>query len=325
MKTLKSSVTFICLLVGVHKLGAQDVKVNVVSGEERLAYAYVSVNGHVVGVTDTLGIFNVPRFQLQRGDTLSASFVRFDGRNVIYDGDPSRELIIDLKANFELEAVTVSAQKINMLRQLRRHTNFPQYINTRDKEYDISFESAITDGGIEHNAGGAVKLVLSPRLDLDRRYKCLSLDARGDTTEVVQLIGETMMQTVWLAQSLSFAEQYKNTVITSRGIVDNKRIFILSYTYEAGTMQILLHVDKENKNIRSFEISLLSSDLVNRTNMHANLRPYGRNKVIELIDYEWRNSRPSIGRSVKIEVNRITESPHSNTRNLFYDSDGNPK
>jgi hypothetical protein len=323
--TCKFIITLTGLLLYGNLLYGQNVKINVISGEERLAYAYVYVNGTVVGVTDTLGVFALSSEQLHRGDTLSASFVGFSEGQVIYNGDTSRNPTIYLRADYVLEPVIVSAQRINMLRLLRRHTNFPQWIATRDKEFALSFESDITNDGIEHRSEGDIKLALSPRLDLDPRYKCLSLDALGDTTEIVNRVGSTMIAAMKTAQSLSMAGAYKNAIITSRGIVGDERIFILSYTHESGSTQILLHVDKEEKNIRSFEWSYLSSNLTVRSDMNVQLSPYGRNKSIVIQSYEWNSSLSSTGRSEEVTVDSITESPHRNTWDLFLDEEGNPK
>lgn len=318
MSRSKFGVALACLLSCGILLHGQGVRINVVSGEERLAYAYIYVNGRAIGVTDTLGVFTMPLSWLHRGDTLSASFVGFGGDRTIYDGETS-EMTIDLKANYQLEEVVVSARGVNMLRLLRKHTDFPQWIETRNKAYTLRFESRIDD----RHSSGEIKLALSPRLDLDPRYKCISSNAGGDTIGVIDRIGSTMLLAVKITQSLSMVEMYKQAVITSRGIVGDERIFILSYTVESGTSQILLYVDKTSKQVTHFETSWLSSDLSERWNMNVRLAPYGKNSSIVLSGYEREASLESRVRLEKV-VN-ITQSHLSNTWNMFYDKEGNLK
>ncbi len=56
-------------------LQAQNFQVQAVSGEEKLSYAYIYLNGRVCGIADQDGAFNIPHSKLHIGDTIPASYV----------------------------------------------------------------------------------------------------------------------------------------------------------------------------------------------------------------------------------------------------------
>ena len=45
------------------------------SGEKKLSYAYIYLNGRVCGIADQDGAFNIPHSKLHIGDTIPASYV----------------------------------------------------------------------------------------------------------------------------------------------------------------------------------------------------------------------------------------------------------
>ena len=78
--TLKILITkaFILSLVALGwtvALQAQNFQVQAVSGEKKLSYAYIYLNGRVCGIADQDGAFNIPHSKLHIGDTIPASYV----------------------------------------------------------------------------------------------------------------------------------------------------------------------------------------------------------------------------------------------------------
>ena len=111
-------------MLAIGTAAAQNLKVTVRSDREPLAYAYVSVNGRAVAITDSLGIALLPDEKWQQGDTLAASYVgvasvqQVIGREVAQSG--SCELVLSEIYTVKSEEVTVKADVEKLFRKTVR-------------------------------------------------------------------------------------------------------------------------------------------------------------------------------------------------------------
>lgn len=64
-----------------------NVKITVISDNDPLGYAYVYINGDIFTSTDSYGVAYISTSRLRTGDTISASFVGYQGGNLIYTGN----------------------------------------------------------------------------------------------------------------------------------------------------------------------------------------------------------------------------------------------
>lgn len=113
---MKRLPTLLALLAAV-ALWAQPVEVRVCSDAERLPYAYVFVNGRIVGSADSTGCIRIPRQRLSVGDTLGASYVGLRDTSVIYRGGDSCTLALP---GAGIASVTILPDNENLRRKIRR-------------------------------------------------------------------------------------------------------------------------------------------------------------------------------------------------------------
>lgn len=310
MKALNFFIALICLSTHNIYLHAQDVKVRVVSGTEQLPYAFLYVNGEPAGAADSTGLFAIPQSKLNNGDTISASFVGFEGGQTIYDGKTGSERIIDLKALYEIDSLVVQVPRFNMWKFFRQNVNIPNFAYG-NKQFSFDFDSEVTDSNGEHRSSGNITIIPYPRLDFHFLYKRPSLETKGDTTNI-KITEQSMVFALWLGMGSSVMDTYKRAHITSRGIVNGDRVFILSYPLGFHTFQILLRVDQDTKNIKSEEASYLRYSSLFLHNISFDT---GKNKMLTITGYDYEVYTPDV--TGKIKVSNIKESEYKNAFALF--------
>lgn len=297
------------ILLFPYSLFAQNsIKVKVVSENESLPYACIYINSKPLYATDSAGIATIPEQELKQGDTISVSFLGFESNAAVYnESDILYE--INLPAIFQLNEITIISG-FDQYKFFKKHVKIPK-LNYSFKQYDINFEYFCE----KSSPKGNISIVLSPRIDLDYRFKCLLLKMDGDTTNIKNRIGYSILDAIFSAHSLAFTN-YKSMYISYKGIIDGERIFILSNENAKYKYQYLLYVNKDTKNINRMEV-LRWNDNFHEFN---NLSLTHSKKEIKISDYLYEYK--SGDKYYQIKAIEIKESPYKNAWDLFRNKNG---
>jgi hypothetical protein len=102
---------------------ATNYRVRVISADEAVGYAYVTINNSYHSMADGEGHTSIPATRLHNGDVISAHFVGLKSVPLIWDGSlqPGSTITLELTPN-TIESVVVTAKARDRSRQLfRRH------------------------------------------------------------------------------------------------------------------------------------------------------------------------------------------------------------
>lgn len=115
MKSVGKYLALLLLLLCASFAYSQEVKVSVKLGEEPAVYAHIRVNGVIVGVADSSGVYAIPVDSLKAGDKIDAGYSTFLSDNVVWNGK-DHDIQLDIKDNL-LGSISVKGDNVRRLKE----------------------------------------------------------------------------------------------------------------------------------------------------------------------------------------------------------------
>lgn len=253
---LNMKLLLLLLLQGVICItSTAQIKVFVSSSSEHLPYAHVYINSKPIGTTDSIGTIVIPESKLLSGDTISASFLGYHEGLVIFNPKEKNEYKINLHSTFTIESALIKACNYKFMRKHVAELIF----DNLNKVFEMNFEITKT-GNIP--CRGIIKLIYHPRLDIDYRYKCLSIQTDCDTSQSITMVADIFRIAIHNSSYL-FWNRFKGAFISYQGINNNEKIFNYSYKNENENERVihsLIFADMDNKQIKRLQMESANND-----------------------------------------------------------------
>lgn len=236
---------------------SKALKVKVISMGEPLAYSYISINGDVKTIADSLGFATLPMSWLNVGDTISASFVGYNAKVSIFDASIKEEGVIrlDLTADFTMEEVVV---KIDIERLYKKHTRVGQFYHW-GVTYDTKFNYTLkNEGEIVKKDSGNLYFTYPYKTEegnwrnVIQAYAYPNSNVEKDSSFISKLIVSVHFPIAHDSRFYNYilrGKAYNKRTLGYRGIIDNCRVFTAITKTEEKTTQIICYFDKETKHL----------------------------------------------------------------------------
>lgn len=284
MSIFMSTLTFI-----IH---AQDLKINIKSGAEKLGYSYVYINNKILTTADSLGVVVLPKKELNIGDTVKVSFLGFTENKVVYNEEISalNQLDIELDAAIEVSDVVV---KGDILKFYKKVVDQRQFIsNFYEQKFDFSVVHIINNDTLKYAIGDARLADNVYR----RRYKYHRLKISGDTISNIKgILQKTVHKFLYPPRGMK-AKDIKNDLMIDDstysikyiGIEDDCNVFSSSGEYFNGRYFTLFYFDRRSKWIKRIEAQYISSMSDGEKIIESSSVNYGRESMITMLNGTFR-------------------------------------
>ena len=254
MKHVNFLAILITLIFSSNTLFAQELKITVKSLEEPIGHSYIYINGELKESANFEGVAYFPKSWLTIGDTISASFVGFEGAGVVYDEKIKNlsEVTISLSNNFILDEIVVEskidAQK--MYKKLTKSFSINSYKKLFTMNFDVIMRTDTTETKSEGEASMMFKYTYG-KGGVKHSYKCPEFKAVGDTTNIIHILAKSYANNLYhTARADAVFRGYNiynvKSKITYVGVEDDYRVFTYSSTNEYYSGQYTYYFDKDS-------------------------------------------------------------------------------
>lgn len=263
----KVVILFFLFVFCTSQMFSQNLKVivNSSTSNEPLCYAYVYINGHIYSSADSIGVVNIPIELLKLGDTLSASFVGTKTSFVIYNKDveQKKECSISLEQVLSLDGIVVLANDQSK-EYFKKYVNI-RYVPSWFDEINGDFSIDLWDRDNQRKINGIVIATSNPK-DTYSGKKSIMISTESDTIGIYNSLRQCLAVLKISRDGVNFSKSVlfnRDIIIKYSGENDGKRIFFITRPFIANqskngeSMQTLLFVDKDTKDITTANTCLI--------------------------------------------------------------------
>ncbi|MDD3107626.1 MAG: hypothetical protein PHV49_00220 [Alistipes sp.] len=277
MKNTKTLLLCLALFGFVWPLRAGDLRLHIVMGEETLGYAYVSLNGKVVGVADAQGTLTLSASQLTLQDTISVSYVGTLPASVVYTEalQASSEYTFQMQPDQILDMAEVTA-KFNAWRFFRKSVRKHLIPDWWCEESGIAELSFTHNGRTTYALHTPFYYGIIPTRDgkSEAHTRTQVTETLPADPQLQTMIYTAIFHSLWrITEALYFedmAEMNTGVILQYRGEQEGKRHFVLARHVEGvSNYQLLLIVDKQSREVESATLELLYPSFDSRLSCKA--------------------------------------------------------
>lgn len=266
---MKKLILFCLFIIFTQSATARDLKIRVIALGKPLGYSYVYINGDVKDATDSTGVLFLPKSWFEIGDTISASFVGFEGSQVIYDENIkyASEVTLDLSNSFMLDDIIVGAdiRKIYK-RYVRKHK-----LDIENVMFSMQFKRVIQTDSTKSMRKGGISIIYSNIESKKSRnaYKYSDFRVECDTVDIVNSIMHAYYYSTVNRNIVDWAFRYnhrfdsRKTSYEYNGIEGGNRIFTLVVRSEKELVQHVYYIDMHSGMVKNAATSAIFYDKYN--------------------------------------------------------------
>lgn len=239
-------------------LQAQDLKIHIKSGSDRLGSSYVFVNSRFAAVADSTGVASLSKKDLHLGDTLKIRFLGFTEGQVIFDKNISELGQIDVMLNTTMNIDDVVVEG-DFFKFYKKVVNQNQYISDMC-EFKFNFSALYTNGSdtLKYTTGDA-NLISNWHM---RRFKYYRFKTSGDEIpNLKEMVHKARIMIISPAQSILKVKSIERTHksrdsifrIKYVGVEDDCNVFVSSGKFFEGSYQITTYFDRRSRMVRRID------------------------------------------------------------------------